>query len=230
MRSLALGIALALAYGSNASAATFTTFTNRTVFDGAAGLLTIENFNSVVGEPSFAGVALTVGDLTLEATGPSTDLGLNQRNFIDQPTVDFSAFFDIDGTALANVLLFSDGDTLEIDFAAPVTAFGADFGDINFGAENNDSLRTAILVLGQQIAMPIAMPINSVSLTFFGLISDTAFSSLSFIMVGENDGFSIDNVAFSAVPLPAALPLYGSGLAVMGFLAWRRKRKRAAAA
>ncbi len=225
MRSLALGIALALAYGSNASAATFTTFTNRTVFDGAAGLLTIENFNSVVGEPSFAGVALTVGDLTLEA-GPSIDSVGNQRNFIDQPTVDFSAFFDIDGTALANVLLFSDGDTLEIDFATPVTAFGADFGDINFGAANNDSLRTAILVLGQQIAMPI----NSVSLTFFGLISDTAFSSLSFIMVGVNDGFSIDNVAFSAVPLPAALPLYGSGLAVMGFLAWRRKRKRAAAA
>ena len=27
------------------------------------------------------------------------------------------------------------------------------------------------------------------------------------------------------VPLPGALPLYGTGLAVMGFLVWRRKRK-----
>ncbi len=32
----------------------------------------------------------------------------------------------------------------------------------------------------------------------------------------------------SAIPLPAALPLYGTGLAVMGFLGWRRKRQQAA--
>ncbi len=33
----------------------------------------------------------------------------------------------------------------------------------------------------------------------------------------------------SAVPLPAALPLYGTGLAIMGFIGWRRKRKVATA-
>jgi hypothetical protein len=37
------------------------------------------------------------------------------------------------------------------------------------------------------------------------------------------------NVEVSAIPLPAALPLYGAGLAVLGFLGWR-KRKMAAAA
>ncbi len=31
----------------------------------------------------------------------------------------------------------------------------------------------------------------------------------------------------SAVPLPAALPLYGAGLAVLGFVGWRKKRKAA---
>jgi hypothetical protein len=34
----------------------------------------------------------------------------------------------------------------------------------------------------------------------------------------------------SAVPLPAALPLFASGLGVMGVLGWRRKRKKTAAA
>ncbi|MEH6478137.1 MAG: hypothetical protein V7727_20760 [Sneathiella sp.] len=29
----------------------------------------------------------------------------------------------------------------------------------------------------------------------------------------------------SVVPLPAALPLYGAGLAVMGFIGWRKRRK-----
>lgn len=33
--------------------------------------------------------------------------------------------------------------------------------------------------------------------------------------------------AVSAVPVPAALPLFGTGLAVMGFVGWRRKRKQA---
>jgi len=32
----------------------------------------------------------------------------------------------------------------------------------------------------------------------------------------------------SVVPIPAALPLFGSGLALLGFMGWRRKRKMAA--
>ena len=38
------------------------------------------------------------------------------------------------------------------------------------------------------------------------------------------------NAVPSAVPLPAALPLYGAGLAFMGFIGWRRKRKTEATA
>lgn len=33
-----------------------------------------------------------------------------------------------------------------------------------------------------------------------------------------------NQINVSAVPLPAALPLYGAGLALAGFLGWRRKR------
>jgi hypothetical protein len=36
--------------------------------------------------------------------------------------------------------------------------------------------------------------------------------------------------AVSATPLPAALPLFASGLGAMGLLGWRRKRKAAALA
>ena len=42
--------------------------------------------------------------------------------------------------------------------------------------------------------------------------------------------FRVTSVSFevAVIPLPAALPLYGTGLAVMGFLGWRRKRRAAA--
>jgi len=46
---------------------------------------------------------------------------------------------------------------------------------------------------------------------------------------GPFNDFGIDQISFSAsTPLPAALPLFASGLGVMGFLARRRKRKSAA--
>ncbi|MEX1036332.1 MAG: VPLPA-CTERM sorting domain-containing protein [Sneathiella sp.] len=44
------------------------------------------------------------------------------------------------------------------------------------------------------------------------------------------NAFEYANLTVSAVPLPAALPLYGAGLAAMGFIGWRKRRKAAAIA
>ncbi|MEH6546621.1 MAG: VPLPA-CTERM sorting domain-containing protein, partial [Sneathiella sp.] len=45
----------------------------------------------------------------------------------------------------------------------------------------------------------------------------------------DKDGSSLAktemNVQISAVPLPAAFPLYGAGLAALGFMTWRRRNK-----
>ncbi|WP_169569347.1 hypothetical protein [Sneathiella limimaris] len=46
------------------------------------------------------------------------------------------------------------------------------------------------------------------------------------------EGYAIDysllEIEVSAVPLPAALPLYGAGMAILGFLGWRKKRNATA--
>lgn len=39
---------------------------------------------------------------------------------------------------------------------------------------------------------------------------------------------SVNATSVGVVPLPAALPLYGTGLAIMGFIGWRRKQKATA--
>jgi hypothetical protein len=42
--------------------------------------------------------------------------------------------------------------------------------------------------------------------------------------------FFTASLAASATPLPAALPLFATGLGALGLLGWRRKRKAQAAA
>lgn len=42
-----------------------------------------------------------------------------------------------------------------------------------------------------------------------------------------DETFVVTNVATNATPLPGALPLFASGLACLGLLGWRRKRKAA---
>ncbi len=42
-------------------------------------------------------------------------------------------------------------------------------------------------------------------------------------------GYFIEYEGVSAVPIPAALPLFGTGLAILGFVGWRRKRQVAPA-
>lgn len=72
---------------------------------------------------------------------------------------------------------------------------------------------------------------------FMGITSDVLFSSLVFRDLTNNSGdiIGIDDIVFattqlSVVPLPASLPLFGTGLAVMSLIGWRRKRKLAALA
>ena len=55
------------------------------------------------------------------------------------------------------------------------------------------------------------------------------------IFNGYVDNFTINTTTYdfeaaaAATPLPAALPLFASGLGAMGFIGWRRKRKALAA-
>ena len=68
----------------------------------------------------------------------------------------------------------------------------------------------------------------------FGFGPDSAFvifNSLYFGEFGSNNlrtfSFEVDHDPLTIVPLPAALPLFGTGLAMLGFMGWRRKRKAA---
>jgi hypothetical protein len=77
------------------------------------------------------------------------------------------------------------------------------------------------------------------SLLFMPWIVPSGGGSTSFLGLGPNgDGgctncyfgqvATLDTPSVSTVPLPAAFPLFASGLGALGLLGWRRKRKAAA--
>lgn len=66
---------------------------------------------------------------------------------------------------------------------------------------------------------------------FFGITSNLLIKSIHLGLSGggtTQDGyFQMDNLtigAVSAIPLPAALPLYGAGLGLLGLLGWRKRK------
>jgi hypothetical protein len=50
-------------------------------------------------------------------------------------------------------------------------------------------------------------------------------STIALGMMVTEPGDWIRVVTLSAVPIPAALPLFGTGLGILGFLGWRRRRQ-----
>lgn len=60
------------------------------------------------------------------------------------------------------------------------------------------------------------------------LLNDGLIPGIAAVQVNF-DNVRLDFQAASVVPVPAALPLFGTGLAIMGFVGWRRKRKAIAA-
>jgi hypothetical protein len=72
--------------------------------------------------------------------------------------------------------------------------------------------------------------LGSLNVTELDFVLDGGWGANGFQMLTVSDfKYSTSAGSVSAVPLPAALPLFATGLAGLGLLGWRRKRKAAAA-
>jgi hypothetical protein len=216
MRAAWIAIACATLGAASSAGAAIASYTDAAAFSAAAGPLKLETFNDVVGEPDFRTLPLTVGDLTFQGFGDDQA----GRNYIDQPHT-LEDVYDVDGTAILNGVTWVESESgFTISFAHAVTAFGG-----TFAAWNDGFLRGGMNVLGQLVTPPLT---KGNQVRFFGVVSDTPFTQLTFEAVTFSDGFGLDNVLYSSAPRPG-VPEPGTWALMIGGLgltgaALRRRR------
>ena len=215
---LVAAAALAVFVSSTANAAIVNVYDTRSAFRAASGSTAItEDFNSESVGASFVGTPLALNGFTLERTGTVLFGGEIEAG---------TGAFNIDGSNFANVQTATFLGDLVLNFAEPIFGFGLDLYDFNneFGA-GDPALRTTIW-LDDAIEVSVTAEADASPFRFIGFTSDTSFTKISFVPNAglEGDGFGIDNIEISAVPVPAAAWLFGS--AILGMFGFSRRKTR----
>ncbi len=180
------------------------TYTDRTTWEVAVGSFATENFDSE-SLFNFGLGANIVGPFDFNIAGTQAFGGVRVGTDFD----------NVDGTTFVK-----GGDNPDVSmtmaFSSPVTAFFADFANVN----GSDGLNIVV------DSTPFNLP------TFFsggqdgsfGVVSSTPFSFIEFD--SGDEAFGIDNISTpAAVPEPSALALFGIGACIAGFGAARRRRR-----
>jgi hypothetical protein len=190
-----------------------------------------------------ASVTAEIGTLHLFAT--SSDLGSNSSSFASARA---SAAFADTGTVTLPGAAFGTAVhasvTVAIDGSHTLVAgFGPDIPHLNVGnfinvdGPNgtyffNTTVGAVIpLSLGLEIFADssILSKINTADYSNTAQLFFDFTESGAFFSADSGHNYSSAAIGASTTPVPAALPLFASGLGALGLLGWRRKRKNAAA-
>jgi hypothetical protein len=198
---------------------------------GAAGYTSSSAFNAATAGDSFtveqyasgtAGQLIPNGGsfdgLTYSVTGLGL-FGTVNGSIISNQFNSFSGF-SLGGNQSGGDQFFFGGDSVTVTFPSPITAFGVFF---NVNADSgNYGLNTSVGNVSTG-----STSFDTSTFVFDGITSATAFSSVTFFSTSSSSGsYNIPEIEYvTATPLPAALPLFASGLGALGLFGWRRKRK-----
>jgi hypothetical protein len=191
------------------------------------------DFDNAPVNSSVSGLTLTVGGLTasFSATG-SGGFAIWSANVYGFTPAGFSGYSIWPSSVYAA--------DLHVTFSQPLTDFSIMYAPEEYGSDNSAIMRITAYLNGAYVGTNTTTAPNpgtwpTGTLTFNSLLTfdnvvvhwDSANGATDYGPI-----FAADNmiVTPSAVPLPAALPLFATGLGAMGLLGWRRKRKAAAIA
>ena len=202
---------LALSAWAPSTMAAFTEYLSYTDWQNAINYTQItENFNDLDLEPIISSISLAE-TASCVGTGCSIPIGVNTAAGI---------FTDrVSGT-------YPNGDETVFSFSEKVEAIGGFWDtDINGGGVALNLYADGVLVSTMTPTIP-----STATGSFFGFTSTVLFDE--FVIAGNGSGvetYSLVDMHVSAVPIPAALPLFLSALLGVGIIG-RRKRSSAVAA
>lgn len=201
---------------SSVSYSAIITYTDRTTWAGAGTVGYTVDFESFTTDTSFADTPLDVGPFSLATVGTA----VTGRNYVDVRPFWASGRPVSFGDAYAEIFV-KGALAADILFDTPATGFFADF----YAAGNTSQLSMTLSFLGGGSTV-LKVPGPGSGLESFGFWSTTdVITSIEFSN-SLNDGFNMDNIAgasSSAVPVPAAFWLLGSGL--LGLIGVARRKK-----
>jgi hypothetical protein len=234
--SLCAACSLLIVVASGPANSATVTYTDSAAYFADAGPQSLQTFNRPI---SNTATSIRYNNLVVSCSGSSfcTSFG----------TTGTASNISIDGLSIG----VTSPSLLTFTFNSPVTSFGiyiAGLGTILPGSTtlsiaNSNGFYANLFTnySGTTTSFDTAL--------FAGLISDTKFTSVTLAGTEVGDGIFFDNLSYGhspvviptfsaapalsdpiATPLPAALPLFATGLGVLGLLGWRRKRKNAAIA
>lgn len=164
-----------------------------------------------------APTAATASPITYQLIGVTATFGSGPVGPAGEDTITGSFTYDPTTTTL---------DTVNVTIAGPV------------GASTYTIPESAFVAAGPPTETDISFQNGTATYTavldFTGALGVGEYPAISLLIVLPSPHFgegqlSQSATGFAATPLPAALPLFGTGLGVIGLLGWRRKRKNPAA-
>ncbi len=211
-------------------------------------LISLSNFSIGSGGPGQVnGWRFTaIADFQITALGLADINNLyNQPPSIGLEKAHSVTLWDNAGTSLASV-------TIQQGTGSPIGPGTLTFGSFGDGVFRYENLASPVSVSGGsqyvisafylQSALDPRANVQSGSVALFNslITPGGSLSALAGSHVFPTQGSFLSSATFgpnflidqqvSVVPLPAALPLYGTGLALMGFIGWRRRQKSVAGA
>ena len=189
-------------------------------FTGNGGLATSYTFTDGGSGVSVTATAASFSNGGTVTTNPNYRVGQYSGGL--GMTRDYRDSHQVDGSYGNDLIVFDFNTDVTLQSVSFTHVDSNDHFSFFFDQGDNGSL--------DDINFNVDIP-NSGTYAFFGTWTGDLFGIGAHdpnLLDWSRDDFKISGMSVSVVPLPAALPLYGAGMAVLGFIGWRRKKRLSA--
>ena len=201
-----------VAAGSCPTSAATVAYTDSAAYFAAAGNQTLQDFNNPI---SNTDTSIKYNNLVVSCSGSDSCI----PGFFTTQSV-----IAIDGLSILAI----SPSLVTFTFNSPIKSFGIFIaglgtnnpGSTTFSIANSNGFSSVLYSNYSSNTTSFAT-----AALFAGLISDERFTSVTLWGTEFGDGVYFDNLYYHQNPLPPALPLFATGLGVLGLLGWRRQKK-----